>query len=127
MDLDTYALCPGGTGKKIKFCCSDILADLEQVSRLIEGDQITAAFDLVGRLEQKHPGRACLMASRTKLALAQKKIDVALASSRAFLDAFPENPMALGQAAVMAAMQGQMQEAATLFDKARAAEADQGG
>lgn len=127
MDLDTYALCPGGTGKKIKFCCSDILGDLEQVSRLIEGEQITAAFDQVGRLEEKYPGRACLMASRTKLALSLKKIDEAIVSSRAFLAAFPENPMALGQAAVMAAMQDQMQEAASLFDKARAAAAEQGG
>lgn len=127
MDLDTYALCPGGTGKKIKFCCSDILGDLEQVSRLIEGEQITAAFDQVGRLEEKHPGRACLMASRTKLALSLKKIDEAIVSSREFLAAFPENPMALGQAAVMAAMQEQTQEAAALFDKARAAAAEQGG
>ncbi len=127
MDLDTYALCPGGTGKKIKFCCSDILGDLEQVSRLIEGEQITAAFDQVGRLEEKHPGRACLMASRTKLALSLKKIDEAIVSSREFLAAFPENPMALGQAAVMAAMQDQMQEAAALFDKARAAAVEQGG
>ena len=27
MAIDTYAPCPGGTGKKIKFCCSDLVGD----------------------------------------------------------------------------------------------------
>ena len=25
MSLDPYSLCPGGTGKKIKFCCHELL------------------------------------------------------------------------------------------------------
>ena len=30
MSLDPYAPCPGGTGKKIKFCCPDLVGDLEK-------------------------------------------------------------------------------------------------
>ena len=67
MAIDTYAPCPGGTGKKIKFCCSDLVGELDQLDRLIDWDQITAALDQVSRLQEKHPGRACLMATRTKL------------------------------------------------------------
>jgi hypothetical protein len=119
MAIDTYAPCPGGTGKKIKFCCADLVGDLEQLDTLIEGDQISAALDQVKRLEERTPGRACLMATRTKLELASKRYAEAVTSSRAFLDAFPQNPLALGQAAVTDAISGRMQEAAAGFDKAR--------
>lgn len=121
MAIDTYARCPGGTGKKIKFCCSDLVGDLEQLDRLIEGDQITAALDQVQRLQAKYPGRACLMSARTKLELGTKRFAEAAASSQAFLEAFPENPLALGQAAITDALAGRMQEAAIRFDKARSA------
>ena len=57
MAIDSYAPCPGGTGKKIKFCCSDLVGDLEQLDRLIEGDQITAALDQA--LEELRPHHLC--------------------------------------------------------------------
>ena len=121
MAIDTYAPCPGGTGKKIKFCCADLVGDLEQLDRLIEGDQISAALDQVRRLADKHPGRPCLMATRTKLELGTKQFAEAAVSSQSFLTAHPENPLALGQAAVTDAVAGRVQEAAALFDKARIA------
>lgn len=121
MAIDTYAPCPGGTGKKIKFCCADLVGDLEQLDRLIEGDQISAALDQVRRLADKYPGRPCLMATRTKLELGTKQFAEAAVSSQSFLAAHPENPLALGQAAVTDAVAGRVQEAAALFDKARIA------
>jgi len=127
MAIDTYAPCPGGTGKKIKFCCADLVGDLEQLDKLVEGDQISAALDQVKRLDEKHPRRACLMATRTKLELATKQYAEAAASSRGFLDAFPDNPLALGHAAISDALAGRVQEAAAAFDKARAAAAAAGG
>ncbi len=119
MSIDTYAPCPGGTGKKIKFCCADLVGDLEQLDRLVEGDQLSAALDQVKRLQEKTPGRACLMATRTKLEFASKRYADAAASSQAFLAAFPENPLALGHAAISDAIAGRIQEAAVSFDKAR--------
>jgi len=121
MAIDTYAPCPGGTGKKIKFCCADLVGDLEQLDRLIEGDQVSAALDQVRRLSDKYPGRPCLMATRTKLELGTKQFAEAAVSSQAFLAAHPENPLALGQAAITDAVAGRVQEAAALFDKARIA------
>jgi tetratricopeptide (TPR) repeat protein len=123
MAIDTYAPCPGGTGKKIKFCCADLVGDLEQLDTLVEGDQLSAALDQVKRLDEKHPGRPCLLATRAKLELAGKQFAEAAATSRRFLDACPENPVALGQAAVTEAVAGRVQEAAALFDKAREAAA----
>ena len=119
MAIDTYSPCPGGTGKKIKFCCPDLVGEIEQLDRLIEGEQTSAALGEVTKLEEKHPGRPCLMAVRTKLELASKRFAEAATASRKFLDAFPDNPMALGQAAVTEAVAGRVQEAAVLFDRAR--------
>ena len=121
MAFDLYSLCPGGTGKKIKFCCTDLLGDLEQLDRLIEGDQISAALQQVELLSQRFPNRACLMATRTKLELASKKFSEASATSRQFLEAFPTNALALGHAAVTEAIAGRIQESAAMFDKAREA------
>ena len=119
MPLDPYSPCPGGTGKKIKFCCSELMGDLEQLDRLTEGQQYAAALAEVDRLTQRYPGRACLMTHRTRLQLATKKFAEAAAGSREFLEACPENPVALSQAAVTEALVGRVQEAMSLFDKAR--------
>ena len=121
MPIDPYAACPGGTGKKIKFCCQDLVGELEQLERLLDGDQVTAALEQVERQLAKTPGRACLLATRTKLQLATRKFAEAATGSAEFLSAFPGNPLALGQAAVAEAINGRIQEAAGLFDKAREA------
>jgi hypothetical protein len=119
MPIDPYSPCPGGTGKKIKFCCSELVGDLEQIDRLTEGQQYAAALAEVDRLTQRYPGRACLMAHRTRLQLATKQFPAAATGSAAFLEACPENPVALGLTAVTEAIVGRMQEAMSLFDKAR--------
>lgn len=119
MPLDPYSPCPGGTGKKIKFCCSELMGDLEQLDRLTEGQQYAAALSEVEKLAQRYPGRACLMAHRTRLQLATKQFPAAAAGSDEFLKACPDNPVALGLAAVTEAIAGRMQEGMALFDQAR--------
>jgi Flp pilus assembly protein TadD len=121
MPLDPYSACPGGSGKKLKFCCSDLMAELEQIDRLVEGDQLAAAREQVRSLDAAHPGRACLLAARARLDLAGRDFAGAASASRAYLEAFPDNPLALGYAAITAAIGGSTQEAATLFDRAREA------
>jgi len=120
MAIDPYASCPGGTGKKIKFCCPQLVGDLEQLDRLIEGDQISAALEMAKRLDTANPGRACLLATKTKLELAAQRFDDAAATNRAFVQACPDNPLAVAQQSVCDALLGQMQEAAAAFDRARA-------
>src|SRR5438105_1463847 len=39
MTIDLYALCPCGSGKKIKFCCRDIAVEIDKVERLLEAGQ----------------------------------------------------------------------------------------
>jgi tetratricopeptide (TPR) repeat protein len=119
MSIDPYAACPGGKDKKIKFCCSDLVGELDQLDRLIEGEQYSAALEKANRLDAAHPGRACLLAAKTKLQLSSRKFDEAVATNQAFLAAFPDNPLALAQSAICAALAGNLQEAAVAFDAAR--------
>lgn len=119
MPLDPYSPCPGGTGKKLKFCCSELVGDLEQIEQLTEGQQYAAALAETERLDKQHPGRPCLLSHKARLQLATKKFAEAAATTAAFLEAFPENPVALSQSAVTEAVAGKTQEAFALFDKAR--------
>ena len=119
MSIDPYAACPGGKDKKIKFCCSDLVGELEQLDRLIEGEQYSAALERANRLDAAHPGRACVLAAKTKLQLSSRRFEEAEATNQAFLAAFPENPLALAQSAICAALAGNLHEAAVAFDAAR--------
>lgn len=119
MAIDPYSPCPGGTGKKLKFCCSELVGDLEQLDRLIEGQQLSAARETVDRLASRNPGKACLLSTKVKLALAERKIGEASAAAAEFVTACPDNPVAMAQSALCEALVGRLPEAATAFDKAR--------
>ena len=67
MALDAYSLCPGGTGKKIKFCCPDFISELDKMDRMLEGEQFVACLQHIDQLEQKGQSRACLMAIKSEL------------------------------------------------------------
>ena len=55
MALDAYSQCPGATGKKIKFCCSDFLTELEKIDRMVEGEQYAACLQHIDLL-RRQPG-----------------------------------------------------------------------
>ncbi len=107
MPLDAYSSCPGGTGKKIKFCCSDLLGDLQKIDRMLEGEQFQAALSQIERLAEKHPGRACLMALHCLLLRITHRVEEAESLAAKFVQLHPQNPVALAETAIMtAAKQG---------------------
>ena len=65
--IDPYSPCPGGTGKKVKFCCADLVQELDKVQRMLEGEQPLACLDHVRKLDEQYPGRACLQSIRLSL------------------------------------------------------------
>ena len=67
MPIDPYASCPGGTGKKIKFCCSDLLSELDKIDRMLTGEQRWACLDYIQQIEPKFPNRACLTTLKADL------------------------------------------------------------
>ena len=60
-------MCFCGTGKKIKFCCKDLLPDLEKIVKALNGKQYAAAGEAIDRALARHPNRASLWALKLDL------------------------------------------------------------
>src|SRR5258708_20837477 len=52
-EIDVYQPCPCGSGKKLKFCCQAIVADMVKVSELQQSHQHQAALKLLEIVEKK--------------------------------------------------------------------------
>jgi hypothetical protein len=94
MAVDPYAPCPCGSGKKLKFCCSDLVGEIEKIHRMIEGDQPRAALAHAEQTLTKHPRRASLLDLKATLELSLEQTDAARATIDQFLDVDPNNPSA---------------------------------
>lgn len=88
---DLYAKCPCGSGKKIKFCCKDIIQDIEKIERMLAGDQRNAALDKIEKLLKKHPRRPALLALKAKALIDQELLEEAEVTAEQLLEADPEN------------------------------------
>ncbi len=108
MALDHYSPCPGGTGKKIKFCCGDLTAELDKVQRMIEGNQPVATLDYVGKLDAKHPGRPCLLSWKVLLEQMTGAEEKSAQTLAGFLAQHPTNPVALAESALARANAGDL-------------------
>ncbi len=103
MAINPYASCPCGSGKKLKFCCSDLASDIEKIHGMIAGDQPHAALKHVEQLLVKQPHRASLLDLRASLELLMKELDAAGRTIETYLAAHPDNASAHAQATLLAA------------------------
>src|SRR5688572_3997234 len=94
MAVDPYALCPCGSGKKLKFCCSDLVGEIEKIHRMIEGEQPRAALRHVEQTLARFPGRASLLDLKASLELSLEETDAARKTVEGFVKAHPESPTA---------------------------------
>lgn len=117
MTTDLYAKCPCGSGKKIKFCCKDIIADIERIERMIQGEQRTAALDKINKLLEKHPDRPALLSMKAQVFLELQQVEDAAPVVEQLLQAEPENPTALAMSAMIASVQGNTTESLRLLHK----------
>ncbi len=104
MPIDAYSFCPCGTGKKIKFCCPDLLGELKKIDRMVEGEQYIACLKHIERLQQRHSDRACLMALRSMLLRATGQSEAAAANAAAFVERHPDSMTALAESAITIAL-----------------------
>jgi hypothetical protein len=118
MAIDPYGPCPGGTGKKVKFCCPDLVNELDKITRMLDGDQPQACLDHITSLEAKHPGRACLCTLKASLQAELGQADQARASIETLLQTHPDNPIALADQAMLIASQQGPQAAAPVLSRA---------
>jgi hypothetical protein len=102
MPIDAYSLCPGGTGKRVKFCCKDILTDLQDIERMQQGDQHLACLERIEQVEHKAPDRACLQEIKCQLLLSMERVDDYRATVTRFVEKHPDNPVAWAERAILA-------------------------
>ena len=67
MEIDVYAPCPCGSGKKLKFCCAPIVEEMAKVARLQAGDQPRQALALVEKLAKANPTNAWVATTEAEL------------------------------------------------------------
>jgi hypothetical protein len=106
MAVDPYGPCPCGSGKKLKFCCTDLVGEIEKIHRMIEGDQLRAALAHVEQTLRKHPRRASLLDLQVMLQTALGDLDAAQHTLAEFSEVDPKNPALFAQKAIVASQQG---------------------
>ncbi len=113
MTIDVYAICPGGTNKKVKFCqCGkDMLGDLNKIITAINGKQFVAALGQVNRQIESHGPRPCLLTIKANLQLQMGNMEELGKVAEEFHRLYPENPIALSLAAIRAAQAHEVNEA----------------
>ncbi|GHT25643.1 protein disulfide-isomerase [Planctomycetales bacterium] len=111
MALDPYSLCPGGREKKIRFCCPDMVKEIEQIERLFESNQTGSCLSFIESLEKNHPNCACLTAAKLTVFRTQERWVDALTLSKEFFAREPENPVAASEFALALAMTGSLKDA----------------
>lgn len=116
--MDPYSLCPCGSGKKLKFCCTDLIGEIEKIHRMIEGDQPRAALRHVEQTLATNPGRASLLDLQAMLQMSLGEIDAARGTVDEFLKADPTSPSAHAQDAMLLAEQGEAQQAVEALQSA---------
>ncbi len=82
---DPYADCPCGSGKKIKFCCQDVIADMQKVSRLRE-NQPSRALQILKDLESGFPNNLWVASSHARLQMELGDYSEAKHRSQRFLE-----------------------------------------
>ena len=106
MATDLYAKCPCGSGKKIKFCCKDIITDLERIERMLQGEQRTSALERINKLLEKHPDRPALLSLRAQVLLELENHTEAAETLDRLLEVEPTNSPALAMKGSVAAADG---------------------
>ena len=94
MAHDPYAPCMCGSGKKLKFCCQDILADLVKVEKLID-NQPDAAEKLLRTLTAQHTDKEILVTQLVSVLTRKGQFDDARHQLVDFLRRHPDEPRAL--------------------------------
>lgn len=94
MSHDPYSLCPCGSGKKLKFCCADILPDLIRVHRL-EDNQPEAAEKALRELITRFPNREVLVGEMCRLLQQLGDFETPRQLLSDFLKKYPDHPRAL--------------------------------
>ncbi len=106
--INVYSLCPGGTGKKIKFCCPNRVEDFRKIYKYLEAEQHTACLNYIDRLLNTDSERSCLLAIRcVVLKFFPAREQDLISTANRFYELHPENPIAIAESAQAILLNGQ--------------------
>ncbi len=111
MTIDAYSYPPCGTNKKIKFYCPDMVADIEKIERMLQGEQRVACLDFVRKMLEKHPDHSVPLFYNAILNLQLSDEHKAEEAVNLFLEKHPDNPAAHALKATLEASLGKGDEA----------------
>jgi tetratricopeptide (TPR) repeat protein len=94
MTVDSYAPCPCGSGKKVKFCCQAILTEMEKVERLLENNQPRMALSTLEKILPEHGSNAWVATAYGWALVADHRPADAKAALGQFLRKNPDHPSA---------------------------------
>ena len=90
-NLDVYAPCPCGSGKKVKFCCSAALPEMDRIVRLHDKGQLRPALDALAKLAEQFPNAPIISITRVQLLMEGQLFTHAADEMREFLKLHPES------------------------------------
>ena len=91
MANDPYSMCPCGSGKKLKFCCGEILPDLQRAFR-IRDNQPEAAAKIFSDLLKKNPDKDVVARELTSTLYEMGQTAEARKVAADFLKSHPDHP-----------------------------------
>lgn len=91
--FDPYASCPGGCGKKAKWCESDTIEELAAVADLVQHEQYDQALRTVDKLIGKRPHNDCIGAHlacvHAQLLMSNRRYEEGFASLEETIERYP--------------------------------------
>lgn len=108
MALDPYSLCPCGSGKKVKFCCNDIVDDMLRIVSMQQNNQLHMALQALAKLRKNlksdHPGQVWVRSTETIILFEDEQLDLAKTSANEALELFPDDAQLVALVALTALM-----------------------
>jgi tetratricopeptide (TPR) repeat protein len=95
MARDPYEICPCGSGKKLKFCCLDIVDEMERITRLRQNSQPRVALQSLENLAQKHATNPWVVTTRAALMLDGRQFAEARDCVALLLEVDPKHALGL--------------------------------
>jgi tetratricopeptide (TPR) repeat protein len=120
MAVDPYAMCPCGSGKKLKFCCTDLVGEIEKIHRMIEGEQPRAALRHVEQTLATHPGRASMLDLKATLEMSLGDLEAARQTVKQFVASNRDSATAHACEAILLAEDDKPREAVDSLQRALA-------
>src|ERR1700684_1288073 len=118
MALDPYSSCPCGSGKKFKWCCEPIYAEIRHAFDQEANGQQEAALRIMDGLTRQHPGNPEVWGKRAELLYHHGKVEEAEQSLEKAFAINPNYPFGLLLRGIVRFQEGEIPGALILGRKA---------